>query len=287
MRSTPEAPVAEPQPVQRAAERAAGGSNAPTATGGTTPAGVEVRGVAHAFGELAVIDGLELLVRPGELLGIVGPSGCGKSTLLELVSGLRQPSTGAIAVGGTTSAEARLARCAYLPQRDLLLPWLTAIDNAALAPRNRGASRAEARRAAHPLFERFGLAGFERARPSELSGGMRQRIAFLRTLLAGKPVLLLDEPFASLDAITRAEMQEWLAEALAAESRTTILVTHDVEEALYLSDRVAVLSDRPARAVAELSAPSPRAQPRIATITSPSFTTARERALAALTGGRR
>ncbi|HEY7152298.1 MAG TPA: ABC transporter ATP-binding protein [Solirubrobacterales bacterium] len=243
--------------------------------------------MAHAFGELRVIERLELVVEPGEVLGVVGPSGCGKSTLLELVSGLREPSAGAIAVGESGSSAGRLARCAYMPQRDLLLPWLTAIDNAALAPRNRGASRAEARRTAHPLFERFGLAGFERARPSELSGGMRQRVAFLRTLLAGKPVLLLDEPFASLDALTRAEMQEWLAEALAAESRTTILVTHDVEEALYLSDRVTVLSERPARAVAELRAPSPRALPRLATVTAPSFTSARERALADLTRGRR
>ena len=175
-----------------------------------------------------------------------------------------------------------------MPQRDLLLPWLTAIDNAALAPRNRGASRAAARRAAHPLFERFGLAGFERARPSELSGGMRQRIAFLRTLLAGKPVLLLDEPFASLDAITRAEMQEWLAEALAAESRTTILVTHDVEEALYLSrpgGRALGAAGSRGRRVA----PAVAARPAAPRARSPrtSFTAARERALAALTGGGR
>jgi len=174
-----------------------------------------------------------------------------------------------------------------MPQRDLLLPWLAAIDNAAIALRNRGASRAAARNAAHPLFERFGLAGFERSRPAELSGGMRQRIAFLRTLLAGKPVLLLDEPFASLDAITRAEMQEWLAGALAAESRTVILVSHDVEEALYLSDRVIVLSPRPAGGVAELSAPAPRARPRLEAVTAPGFTTARENALEALVEGAR
>ena len=118
----------------------------------------------------------------------------------------------------------------------------------------------EARRRAGRLFERFGLDGFERARPAELSGGMRQRVAFLRTLLAGKPVLALDEPFASLDAITRAEMQEWLAEALRADPRTVVLVTHDVEEALYLSDRVVVLSARPARIVEELQAPGPRAR---------------------------
>ena len=221
------------------------------------------------------------------MLGIVGPSGCGKSTLLELVGGLRAPRSGTIEVEAADSPAGRLAHCAYMPQRDLLLPWLQAIDNAALALRNRGASRAEARRLAHPLFERFGLAGFERSRPAELSGGMRQRIAFLRTLLAGKPVLLLDEPFASLDAITRAEMQEWLAKALATESRTVILVSHDVEEALYLSDRVTVLSARPASSLAELAAPEPRALPRLDAVTSQGFMSARERALAALSGGAR
>jgi len=290
MRTTSEAPVAEPQSVQRVAKSVGGGDAPGGAAEPISPAsgaGVEIKALAHGFGALRVIERLELSVRPGEVLGIVGPSGCGKSTLLELVSGLREPRTGTIEVGGAGSPAERLARCAYMPQRDLLLPWLAAIDNAGLALRNRGASRAEARRAAHPLFERFGLAGFERSRPTELSGGMRQRIAFLRTLLAGKPVLLLDEPFASLDAITRAEMQEWLAEALAAESRTAIFVTHDVEEVLYLSDRVEVLSARPARAVAELAAPAPRALPRLAAVTSTGFTSARERALEALLGGSR
>ena len=174
-----------------------------------------------------------------------------------------------------------------MPQRDLLLPWYSAIDNAALALRNQGMKRGEARAAAAALFDRFGLSGFEASRPAELSGGMRQRVAFLRTLIAGKPVLALDEPFASLDAITRAEMQEWLAAALRTDPRTVVLVTHDVEEALYLCDRVAVLSARPARIVAELAAPHPRAPDRDGAVTDPGFVAAREQALHALREGSR
>ena len=142
--------------------------------------------------------------------------------------------------------------------------------------------RGEARRRAAPLFERFGLGGFERTPPYELSGGMRQRVAFMRTLLPGRPLLLLDEPFASLDSLTRAEMQSWLAEALEAEPRTTLLVTHDVEEALYLADRVAVMSPRPGRVVAELDVPLPRPRPRRETVTDPAFVELKEQALEAL-----
>jgi NitT/TauT family transport system ATP-binding protein len=221
------------------------------------------------------------------VLGLVGPSGCGKSTLLELIAGLLEAGRGAVTVGGERATAERLARCVYMPQRDLLLPWLSALDNAALAPRNRGASRAAAREQARPLFERFGLAGFESWRPAELSGGMRQRVAFLRTLLADKPVLLLDEPFASLDAISRAEMQEWLAGALAEQPATVVLVTHDVEEALYLCDRVAVLTARPARVLETVGSPAPRSVPRLEAVTSGPFTAARERALEALARGKR
>jgi ABC-type nitrate/sulfonate/bicarbonate transport system ATPase subunit len=259
---------------------------APRSPAGESPsAAVSIRGLRHAYGELEAIERLDLDVPAHGVLGLVGPSGCGKSTLLELIAGLQQPSEGGIEVGGGSDPGERLARCAFMPQRDMLLPWLTAIDNAALALRNRGAGRRTAREQAGLLFERFGLAGFERTRPAELSGGMRQRVAFLRTLLAGKPVLALDEPFASLDAITRAEMQEWLSEALATDPRTVVLVTHDVEEALYLSDRVAVLSARPARVVEELSAPAPRAANRDAAVTDPAFVAVRERAMAALHRG--
>src|SRR5262245_21011202 len=207
MQTAPEAPAAEHLSVS--------GSEA---LAGADPA-VTLEGVGHSFGELRALDGIDLRVAAREVVALVGPSGCGKSTLLELVAGLREPTGGSIAVGGEIAATDRLARCAYMPQRDLLLPWLSALDNAALAPRNRGASRADAREAAAPLFERFGLGGFERTKPAQLSGGMRQRVAFVRTLMASKPVLLLDEPFASLDALTRGEMQEWLAGAIAAEPR--------------------------------------------------------------------
>lgn len=243
---------------------------------------IVLRGVGHSYVELRTIEQLDLDVPSHGAIGLVGPSGCGKSTLLELICGLREPSDGTIEVGGSRGGAERLRRCAYMPQRDLLLPWYSALDNAALALRNRGMRRAEARAEAGALFDRFGLAGFEWARPAELSGGMRQRVAFLRTLVAGKPVLALDEPFASLDAITRAEMQEWLVGALASDPRTVVLVTHDVEEALYLCDRVAVLSARPARIVAELSAPARRGLDRDAAVTDPGFVSAREEALHAL-----
>jgi NitT/TauT family transport system ATP-binding protein len=255
------------------------------ASDGGIGVGISIAGLAHSYGELRTLEAVNLEIPAHGVLGFVGPSGCGKSTLLELISGLQEPSSGRIEVGGAADAEGRLAHCAFMPQRDVLLPWLSAIDNAALALRNRGVRRGTARREAGLLFERFGLAGFEHAKPAELSGGMRQRIAFLRTLVAGKPVAALDEPFASLDAITRAEMQAWLAGALVADPRTVILVTHDVEEALYLCDRVAVLSARPGRIVDELSAPAPRAADRDEAVTDPEFVAVREQAMHALRAG--
>ncbi|MBV9605572.1 MAG: ABC transporter ATP-binding protein [Solirubrobacterales bacterium] len=212
--------------------------------------------------------GMTLHVSPREVVAVVGPSGCGKTTLLELICGLQKPDSG----------RAQAAPAALMPQRDLLLPWLTAIDNAGLALRARGVPRAEARRAAAPWLERFGLQGFERTAPAELSGGMRQRVSFLRTLLAGKPVLALDEPFAALDAITRHEMQGWLGHVLESEPRTVVLVTHDVEEAVIVADRVVVMSPRPGRAVAEIEVALPRPRRR----TDAAVVALREQALAAL-----
>ncbi|HWK29049.1 MAG TPA: ABC transporter ATP-binding protein [Solirubrobacter sp.] len=230
--------------------------------------GVLVTGARKAFGDVVALDGVDLCVDAGSLVAVVGPSGCGKSTLLELVCGLLTPDAGVVSA----------PPAALMPQRDALLPWLSALDNAALALRVAGASRAAARAAAHALFAVFGLVGFEDARPGALSGGMRQRVAFIRTLLAGRSLLCLDEPFAALDALTRAQAQEWLAAALAREARTVLLVTHDVEEAVLLADRIVLLSPRPGRVVAELDVALPRPRSR----TDAEVVALRERALAAL-----
>jgi NitT/TauT family transport system ATP-binding protein len=253
-------------------------SDAPPLGGSATS--VVVDGVVRVLGGKRVLDELELRVPPHGRVGIVGRSGVGKSTLLSLVAGLDDPDAGKVSVGGAVAAPERLVRCALMPQRDCLLPWRTALDNASLALENAGLRRREARRRAAPLFERLGLAGAEPVRPAKLSGGMRQRVAFLRTLLADKPVLLLDEPFGALDAITRAELQEWLAAALAAEPRTVLLVTHDVEEALLLCERVLVLAS--GRVVAEFEVEIPRDVPRREIVTSPAFVALREQALGAI-----
>ena len=244
-------------------------------------AGVVLDRVTRLLGGKRVLDGVDLHVRLRERVGIVGRSGAGKSTLLSLVAGLDETDDGTVSVGGKTAAEARLAQCALMPQRDCLLPWRTALDNACLALVNDGLPRDEARRRTEPLFERLGLAGAEWLRPAQLSFGMRQRVAFLRTLLAGKEVLLLDEPFGALDAITRGELQEWLATALDTEPRTLLLVTHDIEEALLLCDRVLVLDG--GRIVSELDVRLPRdGRTRRELVTSPAFVALRELTLEAL-----
>jgi ABC-type nitrate/sulfonate/bicarbonate transport system ATPase subunit len=234
--------------------------------------GVLVDGVSRTFrtrhGGVTALADMSLRADPHQVLAVVGPSGCGKTTLLELICGLQTPDAGSV-----SSAPAAL-----MPQRDLLLPWLSAIDNAALALRARGVAGAQARATAGPWLERFGLREFEHTRPAQLSGGMRQRVSFLRTLLAGKPVLALDEPFAALDAITRAEMQRWLEHVLSTEPRTVVLVTHDVEEAVVLADKVVVMSPRPGRAVATIDVALPRPRRR----TDAAVVALRERSFEAL-----
>jgi NitT/TauT family transport system ATP-binding protein len=250
-----------------------------------TPAGdssITIDDVHQRFGEVVALAGISLAIPAHSRLGIVGPSGCGKSTLLSNIAGLVEPTAGTITIGPSTTSAERLTRCALMPQKDLLLPWRTALDNACLALENRGVKRSVARNRSRPLFERFGLAEFEEHMPAQLSGGMRQRVAFLRTLMAGKDVLLLDEPFAALDSITRAQMQEWLLGALEQEPRTVLLVTHDVDEALLLTNRVVVFSARPGRIVRTLETSFPRDVPRREVVTSPEFAELKEQALEAL-----
>ena len=204
--------------------------------------GIAFGDVRKAFGEVVALDGITFEIARHSRIGIVGPSGGGKSTLLQLTAGLMAPTSGTVNVEGETTEKGRLGQCAMMPQRDLLLPWRTALDNAVIALENHGMSRRDARAKAKPFFERFGLGQFENVLPGQLSGGMRQRVSFLRTLMAEKDVVLLDEPFGALDSITRGQMQEWLLNALGDVPRTVLLVTHDVEEALLLSRTVVVMS---------------------------------------------
>jgi ABC-type nitrate/sulfonate/bicarbonate transport system ATPase subunit len=245
---------------------------------------ITVEQVSHRFGNVEVLDRVDLEVPDGGFVSLVGPSGCGKSTLLRVLAGLLRPESGDARIGGR-SVVGRPGAAAYMPQRDLLLPWRRALGNATVGAEISGETRQEAERRAAALFGRFGLAGFERAWPVELSGGMRQRLALLRTFLCGRDVLLLDEPFGALDAITRRDMHGWLQEVLDADRRTVLLVTHDVEEALVLSDEVVVLSDRPGRVVERMPVELPR--PRtLDAVTSDVFVAAKSKLLHALEAGR-
>jgi ABC-type nitrate/sulfonate/bicarbonate transport system ATPase subunit len=218
---------------------------------------LQVSGVGKVFGGRRVLEALHdvsLHVDIGDFVSIVGPSGCGKSTLFNLIAGIDAQSSGQISVRGKTEADARRALTSYMFQKDLLFPWRNVLDNATLGIEVAGGqSKADARARARELLPRFGLQGFESHHPSELSGGMRQRVALLRTLLLGRPLLLLDEPFASLDALTRRELQNWLRETWRSGSEAALLVTHDVREAVYLSDRIYVMSPRPGRIVTEVA----------------------------------
>ena len=245
-------------------------------------AGISLVDVGRAFGPTVAVSGVSLTVPLHGHLSVIGPSGCGKSTLLNLISGLDDPDEGTVDVLGATSSPDRLRRCAWMPQRDLLLPWRDVLGNAALALENQGIKRKLARAQVAGLVERFGLGSFERKLPHQLSGGMRQRVSFLRTLVAGKEVLLLDEPFGALDSITRADLQQWLRSALSTEPRTTVLVTHDVEEALLLGSQVVVMSARPGRVAAEYATDFPPGATRRELLRLPEFTELRDELLARL-----
>lgn len=211
-------------------------------------ASLKVEGICKTFrrkeGDLPVLDGASLSAGPGEFIALVGPSGCGKSTLFNILSGLIRADVGEIFLNGKKTSHVR-GSAAYMQQKDLLLPWRTVLDNVILGMEIGGAAKNSARMEAFALLETFGLKGFENRRPTELSGGMKQRAALMRTLLCKKPLLLLDEPFGALDAITRRIMRQHLTDVHLQFGTSVVLVTHDVEEALLLADRVYVMSARP------------------------------------------
>lgn len=213
---------------------------------------------------LLTLDDISLTIEKGEFISIVGPSGCGKSTLLDIIAGIIQPSSGKVIYEGREIA-GEIGYSAYMPQSDVLLPWRTVLENAALPLEIKGESKKQAKEQAIPLFKTFGLKGFENHYPFMLSGGMRQRASFLRTLLNKKDLLLLDEPFGKLDAITRLELQQWLMDICASLKLTVLLITHDIDEAIFLSDRVYIMSARPGKVLKELRVPLPR--PRSVDIT--------------------
>ena len=227
-----------------------------------------------------VLAGVNLTVSPGEFVSIIGPSGCGKSTLLNIVAGLDQPDAGTVELDGDTANE-RLGRIGYMQQKDLLLPWRTVLDNATLGLEIQGTPRRRARERALEFTELFGLKGFENQYPFTLSGGMRQRAAFLRTMLLDQDVVLLDEPFGALDALTRVQMQEWLLGLWGALGKTIVLITHDVDEAILLSDRVYVLTARPAQnnMILDVGLPRPRG---FRQVTEPAFVELKARLLTPL-----
>jgi len=209
-------------------------------------------GVRFSYGDQPILQHFDLRVGKGEFISLIGPSGIGKSTLFQLIAGLLQPQAGTITVDGTPVAN-RLGMVGYMPQRDALFPWRNVVDNAALPLEIQGVPKKQAQADVRAQLSRYGLADWADAYPGELSGGMRQRVSFLRALLFGTDIMLLDEPFSSLDGITRMEMQEWLMAMWQQTGSTMLMITHDIDEAILLADRVIVLTGRPIEKPVELA----------------------------------
>jgi NitT/TauT family transport system ATP-binding protein len=217
-------------------------------------AAVRITDVTKAFGkgssEVVALDGVSLSVAPGEFVCLIGASGCGKSTLLSLVAGLEAPTSGSVSTGGR--------RVAFMFQEPALFPWLTAVQNVELPLRANGVGRAERRQRARELLDSVHLVGFADKRPHELSGGMRQRVALARALAQDADVLLMDEPFGALDAMTRDLLHELLEGIWRRQGFSVLFVTHEVREAVRLGDRVVLLSSRPGRVLEDFDVASER-----------------------------
>lgn len=245
-----------PDPIVTAAE----------STWGEGPAHIQLVNVWKRFGEgdrqTVAVRNVDLSIRRGEFVTLIGPSGCGKSTLFNMIAGLLPPDPdGSILLAGKPQPDgALLGKIAFMPQRDLLFPWRTVLDNATLALEVEGVPRRRAREKAEALFPEFGLKGFEKHYPHQLSGGMRQRVALMRTFLFERDLILLDEPFGALDALTRSMMQRWLLDIWAKHRRTVLFITHDIDEAIFLGDKVVVMTARPGAIKCEepITLPRPR-----------------------------
>lgn len=218
---------------------------------------LELENITKTFSELVVLDDISLSLGQNEFVSIVGPSGSGKSTIFNVISGLIKPDQGRVCIDGIDFT-GKTGRISYMYQKDLLLPWRKIIDNVSLPLIIKGMSKIEARKKAGESFKIFGLDGFEAKYPFQLSGGMRQRAALLRTYLSSEDIILLDEPFGGLDAITRSKMQSWLMEITKELNASILLITHDIEEAILLSERIYVLSERPAKIKAEICIDLPK-----------------------------
>jgi ABC-type nitrate/sulfonate/bicarbonate transport system ATPase subunit len=219
--------------------------------GSHRPAQLQLVNVWKRFGDgdrqTVAVRNIDLSIAPGEFVTLIGPSGCGKSTLFNMIAGLLPPDPdGSILLEGRPQIDgALLGKISFMPQRDLLFPWRTVLDNATIALEVEGVPRKAARQKAEALFPEFGLQGFEKHYPHQLSGGMRQRVALMRTFLFERDLILLDEPFGALDALTRSMMQRWLLDIWARHRRTVLFITHDIDEAIFLGDKVVVMTSRP------------------------------------------
>ena len=236
---------------------------------------------ATPAGPFQALAPLTLSIPPGRFVSLIGPSGCGKSTVFNIVAGLLRPTAGRVFIDGD-DATGTIGRVGYMLQKDLLLPWRTVVDNVILGMEIQGVPLRQARQRALPLLRRYGLGGFEHVHPNALSGGMRQRAALLRTLLFDADVMLLDEPFGALDAQTKLHMQEWLLALWSDFGKTVVFVTHDVEEAIYLSDEIYVMATRPGRLVETIPVPIARPRQRRVSLTR-EFIDIKERCMQLLT----
>ncbi len=222
---------------------------------------LEAHSISKSFGENAVLRDVDFTLKKGELVCLLGVSGAGKTTLFNILSGLMLPDSGQVLLNGV-DITGHPGKISYMLQKDLLLPYRTVIDNVALPLMIHGVPKARAREKAASYFQRFGLQGTEKKYPKQLSGGMRQRAALLRTYLASDGVALLDEPFSALDTITKSAMHAWYLDIMREIDLTTLFITHDMDEAIKLSDRICILSGRPGNIICEIPITVPRPRPQ-------------------------